>query len=462
MKRTREELGQEMDGHVQQAQAITTKAEVEDRDLTQGESEQFDGHMAAARTLKSRIERAAQLEVEQNFLVSSPTPSIIRNQPLQTSDSAAPPVFAQPADYSSLKAFRDLGATPQESRRIAVIAGMWARARIFGDAHARQWLVDNAWGETKMRAMEVGSPIAGGTLVPDEFERAIIDLRKTYGVARRECRVIPMGADSLTIPRMVGNTTVYFPGEGGSITDSDRGTDAVTLSAKKAAVLTKISSELAEDSVIDVAEMLAQDMAWAFAKKEDECLVDGDGSATYGNMIGIRTKMVDGNHTGSYVDATAADDQWGEYVIDDFHSLQGTLPDFADANAKWYCHKICWNQTMMRLAAASGGVTMAELLMGMRGENRFLGDPVVLMNAMPSASTAYNELVVLFYGDMRQAVTFGDRRGLRIEVLRERYAEYDQLGIKATERFDIVAHDLVDVSDSTAPGALLGMRGNTS
>jgi len=67
MKKTREELGQEMDGHVQQAQAITTKAEVEDRDLTQGESEQFDGHMAAARTLKSRIERAC-------LLYTSPSP----------------------------------------------------------------------------------------------------------------------------------------------------------------------------------------------------------------------------------------------------------------------------------------------------------------------------------------------------------------------------------------------------
>ncbi len=458
MTKDKETLGREMQELVDEAQKLVDLATSEERELTEEEQNKFDDLMKRAESHRTQIQRLEKLENHQKWLDEAPVPAAVRNR----IETGTPLVHATPVQHCQLRAFKEVADTPERCREAAIKSGMWIRAVLLKDPMAREWCTLNAFSDAELRAMEVGVATSGGTLVPDEFERAVIDLRKSYGVARQECRVVPMGSDTMTIPRMVGNTTVYFPGEGGSITASDRGTDAINLVARKAAVLTKISTELAEDAVIDIAEMLANDMAWAFAKKEDECLIDGDGSTTYGGIVGIRTKMVDGNHTGSYLDATAGDDQWSEYIVDDFAALQGTLPDFAEANAKWYCHKICFHQTMVRLAAAAGGSSLLDIMRGVGGQKIFLGDPVVLMNAMPSATTALNEKVVVLYGDMRQAVTFGDRRGIRVEVLRERYADSDQIGVKATERFDIVVHDITQVDDSTAPGALIGLRGNTS
>jgi len=223
-----------------------------------------------------------------------------------------------------------------------------------------------------------------------------------------------------------------------------------------------MSSELVEDSAINLAELVSQNIGWGMAKKEDECLIDGDGSATYGNMIGLRTKMVDGSHTGSYVDATAGHNLISEIDTADLLGLMQLLPEYAAADAAFFCSNRCWVDAFLAVMLASGGVTAGEVANGVR--KAFYGAPIITSPAMPAGAsdTDYNDLIICFYGSMRQAVTFGDRRGLRVEVLRERYSDTDQVAIKATERIDIVAHDIVQVDDSTAPGALIGLRGNTS
>ena len=67
--------------------------------------------------------------------------------------------------------------------------------------------------------------------------------------------------------------------------------DDVNLVARKLAVLTRMSSELAEDAIIDLAAWLAEEVAYAFAEKEDDCLFNGDGTSTYGGIQGVLNKL---------------------------------------------------------------------------------------------------------------------------------------------------------------------------
>ena len=48
------------------------------------------------------------------------------------------------------------------------------------------------------------------------------------------------------------------------------------------------------------------------------------------------------------------------------------------------------------------------------------------------------------------------RRGISIEVLRERYADQDSIGIKGTERIDINCHGVGDTSTAGPIVALIG------
>jgi HK97 family phage major capsid protein len=200
-------------------------------------------------------------------------------------------------------------------------------------------------------------------------------------------------------------------------------------------------------------------MAWAFAKKEDECGIDGDGTSTYGGMVGIRTKMIDGNHNGSRVEFTAAADNWSELDAGDLVDMMSVLPKYAEANAKWYCSPRCKAAVFDRLAMAAGGNTVTDF--GRGPVAAYAGYPIVTGVAMPSddAAAALDATIMLLFGDLRQSTTFGERRGITIRVSADRYLEYDQIAIQATERFDIVNHD---IGGTSARGPIVGGLGNSA
>jgi HK97 family phage major capsid protein len=61
------------------------------------------------------------------------------------------------------------------------------------------------------------------------------------------------------------------------------------------------------------------------------------------------------------------------------------------------------------------------------------------------------------FGDLSLAATLGDRRQITVGLSQDRYFVEDQIGIKATQRYDINVHDLGDTSDA---GPLVALYGN--
>ena len=130
----------------------------------------------------------------------------------------------------------------------------------------------------------------------------------------------------------------------------------------------------------------------------------------------------------------------------------GKLPQYADdADAKWYISKAGWAASMMRLIDAAGGNTGA--MIAGTAPKEFLGYPVVLSQKMNAVLTAQTSTYGLAYlGNLPQAATLGDRRGITIKSSDQRYIEYDQLVIVGTERYDINVHD---VGSSSAAGPMV-------
>lgn len=338
----------------------------------------------------------------------------------------------------------------------AHLCGMWARGFLFGDQEAQRWCAEHM----DVRALAGGISSKGGVLVPDEMADAMIDLREKYGVARMLCDVWEMNSDTLMVPRWAGDVTAYFVGENDEITASDPDFDGVQLVARKLAALTKIPEELIEDAnaAIMLADRVASNMAWAFAKKEDECFIDGDGTSTYGGIVGLRPKLIDGTHTAGAIDAAAGIDTLPEVTAADLDNVRAALPEFADEGGDgpvWLMSKAAKNLGPDAITRAAGGNTMETL--GGRPMPAYLGDQIVTSQAMPKGtSTDYSNVAMMLYGNFRMGASLGSRRDFRIKVLEERYAEYDQIGIKATERFDIVIHGLGDTSNA---GPIVGLIG---
>lgn len=416
------ELQEQRDELLAKANAIVALAREENREFTEDEAKEYDsitdeksGSIAAVDRDIARAKRLESLMAKQAI-----------QQAVDDRKDADPKRIVVPATAKttgSLKSFKRI--------EDAYTVGQWCLASLFGRDNARQWCSDHG---IEVRNALSGSG-AANVLVPDVMENSIIELMEQYGVARQYCDVYPMSSDNVTVPRRTSGVTVYFVGDNTEITASDPAWDAVTLSARKLAALTKYSSEIAEDAVVSIADRLTNEIAYALAVKEDACLFLGTGTSTYGGITGLISAIA----AGSKVTATAGNTAFSTLDLADFEAMIGKLPLYPGIMPAWFISQAGWAASMMRLADAAGGNTVSNIMGGV-GKS-FLGFPVVITQTMNSTLTAQTSTDGLcYFGDLRMGVLFGNRRGITLSSTMDRYFEYDQLAIKGTERFDINVH----------------------
>lgn len=305
---------------------------------------------------------------------------------------------------------------------------------------------------------EGGSDVSGaGIFVPDEFSTDIIRLVEQYGVIRRLVPATLMKSETKTTPRRVGGLTAYAVGENTAGTESDAEWNEVKLVAKKWMVLTRMSNELSEDSVVSIANELIREIALAFAIKEDQSGFLGDGTSTYNGIVGIVTKLdtlTAGTAPGLILGAGNA---YSELTLANFSSVVAALPQYASASPTWVCHRTFFYNVMQPLALAAGGTTAGDIVNGI--QPRFLGYPVVFSQVL--SSVAANSQIPVIFGDIAMGCQFGDRRMMNIEfsdqvsVGGQSVWERDQIAVKATSRNDFVCHDF---GTNSAAGPIVGLE----
>ena len=344
--------------------------------------------------------------------------------------------------FGSIKHFKG-----ENAERDAYRFGRWAMACM---GHQKSLNYCNDYGiQVKGQLETVNS--AGGYLVPDEFSDQLVNLRELYGVYRANAHVEPMASDTKRIPRRDTTVTASFVGEAQAGSESQQSFSQINLIAKKLMVLTTISNELNEDSLINLGDTIAGEIAYAFAYKEDLCGFIGDGTSTYGGIEGLTTTMPAGGicDTGTATIAAIA--------LEDLHCMMGKLPNWADTpNAKWYMHKSVYALAIERLVYASGGVTGREISAGVGGTTAF-GYPVVFTTAMTTAAaadTTGNGAPVILFGDLGLCGYMGDRRSNTISFSDSALNafEQDEVVVRGTERFDIVNTNL---GDATTAGGMV-------
>ena len=321
--------------------------------------------------------------------------------------------------------------------------GRWALACL-GHTKSAQWCADHDILVTKGHVEGVNT--AGGFLVPDEFENSLINLRDTFGVFRQNARIVPMSSDVKRMPRRTGTVTAFFVGEAAAGTQSEQQFDSVNLVAKKLMVLTKISSELSEDSVVALGDELANEIAYSFALKEDQCGFNGDGTSSFGGIVGLLNAIGAGGTSDG--GATAA----SGVTLTELRAGVGRLAQWADTpNAKWYVRRQEWNSIFLRLAENAAGNMMGDIQEG-PGSLQFMGYPVVLSQAITAPSGA--GAAYAYFGDLSLAAYLGDRRSTTIEFSNSALNafEQDELVVRGTQRFDV---SVANVGDATNAGAMI-------
>jgi HK97 family phage major capsid protein len=400
--------------------------------------------------LRERIEflqRVAAKNTELRAVLERSAPAKAIDTPEVKETAVEKREYAVPKSHNNLRAFKDA--------ETAYRAGMHIKGHVFGDAEARRWCKDHGV-ESRVQAGGVNS--LGGVLVSPEMSNEIIRLVEEYGAFPQYARRVNMNSDTLVIARRTGGLAARPVGENVEVTASDVTFDNIELSAKIWGVANRVPNSLLEDSIIDLADAMAVEVAQAYAEAFDNAGFIGDGTSAYHGVEGIATKIVKSPFSASVVTATS-NQTFGALTMGNFTDMVARLPLYARRNAAFMISPAGWGSAMLRLAmlpggsSGPGGNSTSDVATGF-GE-RFLGYPVRLVHSMESRLTGTTGGVACLFGDLSQAATFGERRAISIKTASERYIELDQTLTFATTRNAMVVHDL---GSTTKAGPVVALK----
>lgn len=463
--KTTKAIQEELDSLAIEAKALVEVAKRDNRELSDDESARFDeiteklvpackADLATAQKREEAIVALSNANRRQNRVEE--LGEILNRSgsgrglvlPVNGEDSDADRPSLPCHRMGKLKAFK--------SEADAYNAGMWMRAVVAREynrddrpalehCHRKGLIVSNASVE--------GTGSSGGYLVPPVLASALIDVRERVGVMRSLLRLMPMTGDTLTVNRRSSGLTVYYGTENPSadMTSSDKGWQQIELVAKKRYVVHQLSQELVDDALIAVVDDAINEMGYALAYKEDDEAINGTGTSTYGGVTGLLQSI---GSAGVYQPANSTGKSvWSGLTLDDFAGTMAKLPDEYAMEPVWLCSRAFYYNVMLRLEAAAGGNTFANMQAGDMGRRMFLGYPVVTTNRMPTA-TAVSTLSCLF-GTFSMGVMLGERTGIRIGRSDDFAFLRDMTTLKATTRYDIKVHA---PGTSSAAGAFAGLK----
>ena len=391
--------------------------------------------------LRERIEflqRVQAKELELRSVIERAAPAKKIETPEVTQE--APAVESRAKVYAVPKSSRPLRGFRCEER--AYRAGMSIKAGLLGDEEARRWCHDHG---VESRAQAGGINSLGGVLTNPELSSEIIRLVEEYGAFPANARNVTMSSDSLLIARRTGGLSAKPIGENAAPASTDVTFDNVQLVAKLWGVDNRVPMSLLEDSVIDLADAMAVEVAQAFAEAYDNSGFIGTGNGgTYHGTTGVAVAINDGTHSASVVSAVTGNNVFSELDVQDFTNTVAKLPLYARRNAKWYISPAGYGSSMLRLMMNASGNNQADVAGG--ANLQFLGFQVVLVHPLESRLTGTGSAIACLFGDLAQACTYGVRREVSIKTDASRFIEYDQLLTFATSRVAMVAHDLGDTS----------------
>lgn len=268
-------------------------------------------------------------------------------------------------------------------------------------------------------ALSIGTDSEGGYLVPEEYEKKLVEGLQDEVFFRSLATVIKTASGDRKIPIVTSKGEAAWIDEGGQFPESDDSFGQTSISAYKLATMIKVSDELLADSVFDIENYISREFARRIGAKEEEAFFIGDGS---GKPTGI-FNATGGAETGVTAASTAItfDD-----VMDLYYSLRAP-----------YRNKAVWilnDSTVKAIRKLKDGNGNYIWQPSVRE-----GEPDRILNRPYRTSIYVPELAagsrVMAFGDFSY-YWIADRQGRSFKRLNELYATTGQVGFLASERVD--------------------------
>lgn len=291
----------------------------------------------------------------------------------------------------------------------------------------RSMIVGEGRTDVEKRALSEGTDSAGGFAVPDILTRRIIDrLRSESVVFRAGAATVMLESDITKIARLATGPTAAWRSENAEITASDATFEGVTFTARSLALLLKCSRELLEDaSNMEVA--LETEFARNLAAEMDRVVLVGSGTPPEPKGIAFITGI--GSVTMGAGGAALTNQTAYPKLLDAVYEIlrdNAPAPTAAIMNPRT---EVAFSKLLDSTYQPLRRPPMIETL-------PFLSTTGIPITDATDASPETTNGSKVLVGYFPHALV-GIRSSLRIEILKERFAEFLQYGFVAHVRMDV-------------------------
>ena len=282
------------------------------------------------------------------------------------------------------------------------------------------------------RAMGTTSGSVGGYAVPEGFWAKVTETRKFYAMVSELAETITTNTGA-ALPWPTNNDTSNtgrLLAENNQVTETaltfgQASLDAYTFSSD----LVLVSLQLAQDAGIDLPAFVARKAGERLGRVENTYFTTGSGSS---QPQGFITGATTGKTTASGTAITYNE------LVDLVHSVDVAYR----ANGTFVMNDLILAY-VRKIRDDSGGSGLGrpiwEPSVQVGVPDSLLGYPVKVNNFMASTVATTNKTIA--FGDFRAALAVRRVNGGQLMTLRERYADYLQIGYFAFERADSVVQD---------------------
>lgn len=378
MLEKRKNLLNTMDGFLETHKNSNGALSVED-DVTYSKMEKEFDELTVSIT---RAQRRANMEMEMNKPVNAPI-------------TAKPMVMTEPED-----------STGRASK---------GYKKNFWNAMRRKQMTPEM-----VNALQIGTDSEGGYLVPDEYEKTLVEALEEENIFRKLAHVISTSSGDRKIPVVASKGSASWVDEEGTIPDSDDAFNQVSIGAYKLGTLIKVSNELLNDSVFNLESYISKEFARRIGSKEEDAFFNGNGT---GKPVGI-FNATGGAEVG--VTAASATAITADEIIDLFYSLKAPYRK----NAVWILNDATIKA--IRKLKDNNGNYLWQPSLTAGTPDTILGRPVYTSSYVPTIAAGAKTIA---FGDFSY-YWIADRAGRNFKKLTELYAANDQTGFVATQRVD--------------------------
>ena len=264
--------------------------------------------------------------------------------------------------------------------------------------------------------LQIGTDADGGYLVPDEYEKKLVDALQDENFFRSLAHTIQTSNGDRKIPMVLSHGTAEWMDENGLYPERDDQFDMTSLGAHKLGTAIRISEELLNDSVFDMPSYIASEFARRIGTKEEEAFLVGTGTD---------------RPSGVFIDAqlgttTAGNSITFDDVMDLYHSLR--IP--YRRNASWILNDTSVKALRKIKDGNNNYIWQPSVQVGQ--PDMILGKPYHTSTFAPEIAAGNR---VMLFGDYHY-YWIADRQGRSLKRLNELYAANGQVGFLASERVD--------------------------